>query len=166
VVLIFVAAVVAALVLTAGDEPTPTDNGEPEQIVTDLSATRMDGKGDFDLAQLASAQTPTLLWFWAPWCSICNAEAGEIQRLAEDARGELAVVAIGGRDELANGPEFVARHGLRSPRLLFDESMSVWNAYRIPGQPGAVLLDRDGRERARWLGAFDTNLAIEAARTL
>ena len=50
--------------------------------------------------------------------------------------------------------------------LLFDESMSVWTAYRIPGQPGAVLLDRNGRERARWLGAFDTNLALEAAREL
>ena len=75
-------------------------------------------------------------------------------------------MAIGGRDDLANGPDFVARHGLRSPTLLFDESMSVWNAYRIPAQPGAVLLDRDGRERARWLGAFDTNLALEAAHAL
>jgi hypothetical protein len=72
----------------------------------------------------------------------------------------------GGRDELANGPAFAARHGLTAPTLLFDESMRVWEHYRIPGQPGAVLLDTEGRERGRWLGAFDPDLAVEAAQDL
>ena len=76
------------------------------------------------------------------------------------------MVAIGGRDDAANGPAFVASHGLRTPTLLFDESMAAWEAYRIPGQPGAVLLDRGGRERARWLGAFNTREALNAARAL
>ena len=100
------------------------------------------------------------MWFWAPWCEICNHEAPAIERLAADARGELSVVAIGGRDRAANGPAFVARHGLRTPTLLFDESMASWEAYRIVGQPGAVLLDRRGRERGRWSGALDTRLAL------
>lgn len=165
-VLILGVAVVVALVLTAADDSTRTVDGQAEPAAPALSATRMDGGGEFDLARLASSKTPTLLWFWAPWCEICNNEAPAIQQLAETARGELAVVAIGGRDDLANGPAFVERHGLRTPTLLFDQSMVVWRSYRIPGQPGAVLLDRSGRERARWLGAFDTNLALEAARTL
>ena len=68
--------------------------------------------------------------------------------------------------DLANGPGFVSRHGLTAPTLLFDESMQVWEHYRIPGQPGAVLLDTEGRERGRWIGAFDPNLAVEAAQKL
>ena len=76
------------------------------------------------------------------------------------------MIAIGGRDQAANGPAFVARHGLHTPTLLFDESMASWEAYRIVGQPGAVLLDRRGRERGRWSGAFDTRLALDAARAL
>lgn len=44
--------------------------------------------------------------------------------------------------------------------------MRVWEHYRIPGQPGAVLLDTEGRERGRWLGAFDPDLAVEAAQDL
>jgi hypothetical protein len=107
--LLFVAVVAGALMLTAGEEPTRTDPIAPEATASSLTATRMDGNGEFDLAQLASAETPT---------------------------------------------------------LLFDESMSVWTAYKIPAQPGAVLLDRSGRERARWRGAFDTNPALEAAREL
>ncbi len=157
--LLFVALVAGALALTARDE-------DPETAVPALTVTRMDGGGAYELAQLASAETPTLLWFWAPWCTVCNGEAPEIQRLATQTRGELSIVAIGGRDQLDNAPAFVDRHGMTAPTLLFDESMQVWEHYRIPGQPGAILLDREGRERERWLGAFDTKLAVEAARAL
>jgi hypothetical protein len=76
------------------------------------------------------------------------------------------VIAIGGRDRAANGPAFVARHKLRTPTVLFDEPMAAWDAYGIPGQPAAVLLDRDGHERGRWLGAFDTREVLAAARDL
>ena len=154
--LVLVVVVVAALALTAGggdSEPSP---------VPDLNLPRLDGGDAFELASLADAEQPTLLWFWAPWCSVCNGEAPEIERLAAD----LNVVAIGGRDDAANGPAFVERHGLRTPTVLFDESMASWEHYAIPGQPGAVLLDTAGVERARWHGAFDTQLALDAARAL
>src|SRR4051812_20436988 len=58
--LAFVAIVAAALVLTA----TGGSGDEREATVPALAVTRMDGKGEFDLAQLASSETPTLLWFW------------------------------------------------------------------------------------------------------
>lgn len=76
------------------------------------------------------------------------------------------MVAIGGRDKAANGAAFVTRHELTTPTMLFDEAMRVWNAYRIVGQPAAVLLDRSGRERGRWLGTFDTAEVLDAARAL
>jgi thiol-disulfide isomerase/thioredoxin len=160
--LVFVALVVGALVLTRGGGT----GDKPEAAPPALTVTRIDGSGEVALAQAASAEMPTLLWFFAPWCPVCDGEAPKIQQLAEQARGKLEVVAIGGRDELANAPEFAARHGLATPTMLFDESMQVWEHYRIPGQPAAVLLDRTGRERQRWLGPFDPNLALEAAETL
>jgi thiol-disulfide isomerase/thioredoxin len=147
-------------VTTGGDADAP---GRPPP---DVAVARLDGSGDFALSRLAEAETPTLLWFWAPWCEVCNHEAPEIERLAADARGELTVVAIGGRDDAANGPAFVKRHELRTPTIVFDEPMAVWEAYAIPGQPAGVLLDREGRERARWLGAFDPADVAAAARSL
>ncbi len=164
--LLLVVVVGLALVLTRGSGPPTGDADTPGPVVPELSVPRLDGDGAFALSQLASSDTPTLLWFWAPWCPICNEEAPAIERLAADAGSELAVIAIGGRDDAANGPEFVARNGLQTPTMLFDESMASWEAYRIVGQPGAVLLDRDGRERGRWAGAFDTSLALDAARAL
>ena len=164
--LVLAVIVVVALVATVGGDGTTGDPDRAGPAVPRLSVPRLDDGGDFDLATLASSDSPTLLWFWAPWCEVCNQEAASIERLAVDGRDDLAVVAIGGRDDAANGPAFVASHGLRTPTLLFDESMAAWEAYRIPGQPGAVLLDRGGRERARWLGAFNTREALNAARAL
>jgi thiol-disulfide isomerase/thioredoxin len=154
--LVLACLVVATLALTAG-----SDDASPSRV-PDLELVRLDGGEPFALASLAGGDAPTLLWFWAPWCSVCNAEAPKIERLAR----ELDVVAIGGRDDVANGPAFVERHALRTPTMLFDESMASWQHYAIPGQPGAILLDTDGVERGRWHGAFDPQLALDAARAL
>jgi thiol-disulfide isomerase/thioredoxin len=150
-----------ALVLTSGGDGEP-----PSRPLPDLTVARLDGGGEVALSRLAATETPTLLWFWAPWCEVCNHEAPAIERLAADTRDELAVVAIGGRDDAANGPAFVERHRLRTPAIVFDEPMAVWEAYAIPGQPAGVLLDREGRERARWLGAFEPADVTAAARAL
>ena len=164
--LIVLAAVGVALVLTSGPGPTTGDADSAGPAVPKLAIARLDGDGTFALGELADARQPTLLWFWAPWCEVCNREAPAIERLATDADGELRVVAIGGRDKARNGPEFVTRHRLRTPTLLFDEPMAAWSTYGIPGQPAGVLLDRSGHERRRWLGAFDTAEVLETARSL
>ena len=154
--LVLVALVAAALFVTTrgADEPA----SEPPAAST-LAVARLDGAGE---VRLVSRGEPTLLWFWAPWCSVCGSEAPQVQALAEDVR----VIAIGGRDKAENGPAFVERHGLTAPTVAFDEAMTVWTRYEIPAQPGAVLLDRDGVERGRWLGPFDPDEVRARAQAL
>ena len=164
--LVLVVIVVAALALTAGGGRETGSADAPGPVVPDLAIPRLAGGGDYALGRLADARAPTLLWFWAPWCEVCNGEAPKIERMAAEAGDELTVVAIGGRDKAANGPGFVERHDMRTPTVLFDEAMDAWGAYAIPGQPAGILLDRSGRERGRWLGAFDTAEVLAAARDL
>ena len=154
------------LALTAGGGDATGDKETPGPPVPDVAIERIDGSGTFALTELARAPKPTLLWFWAPWCEVCNAEAPTIEQMAGDASDELRVIAIGGRGDASAGREFVERHSLRTPLVLFDEPMDSWTAYRIPGQPGAVLLDRNGRERGRWLGVFEPADVLAAAREL
>jgi thiol-disulfide isomerase/thioredoxin len=164
--LVVVAAIGIGIGLVGEGKRPTRDPASPGPLVPQLSVALLSGDGAFDLGQLAHARSPTLLWFWAPWRGVCSHEAAAIERLAGQGRGELTVVAIGGRDKAAAGREFTARHSLRSPTVLFDEPMAAWEAYRIPGQPAAVLLDRSGRERARWLGAFEPADVLNAARAL
>jgi thiol-disulfide isomerase/thioredoxin len=164
--LVFVVVIVAVVALTAGGGRETGAADSPGPPVPDLAIPRLDGSGDFALGRLTTAETPTLLWFWAPWCEVCNHEAPAIERMAAEAGDQLAVIAIGGRDDAANGPAFVNRHRLRTPTVLFDEAMEAWGAYAIPGQPAGILLDRSGHERGRWLGAFETAEVLAAAREL
>ncbi len=70
--LVLVAAVGITLALTAGGGRSTGDADRPGPAGPDLSVARLDRSGDFALSQLAAAKTPTLLWFWAPWCEVCN----------------------------------------------------------------------------------------------
>jgi thiol-disulfide isomerase/thioredoxin len=155
---------IASLVLIAVLTLAACGAKEDEPQVPRMSVERLDGNGQFALARLESSSSPTLLWFWAPWCEYCNAEAPSIERLAADGRGELEVVAIGGDDDPERGVEFAALHRLRTPTLLFDEKTASFDAYRIRSIPTAVLLDEDGREVKRWHGGFDPAEALDAAR--
>ncbi len=165
---LLVAAVAVAVAAATGGEADRETGAAATAgpVVPDVSVAHLDGGATFALADLERAAKPTLLWFWAPWCVVCNGEAPKIERLAAQAGDELRVIAIGGRARASDGRPFVAHHGLRSPLVLFDEPMAAWSAYAIPGQPAAVLLDRNGRERRRWLGAFDTAQALGAAQRL
>jgi thiol-disulfide isomerase/thioredoxin len=154
------------VILTARDGDATGDRDAPGPPVPDVEIERIDGSGTFALAELAGAATPTLLWFWAPWCEVCNGEAPAIEQMAAESQDVLRVIAIGGRGDASAGREFVERHSLRTPLVLFDEPMKAWNAYRIPAQPGAVLLDRNGRERGRLPGVFEPADVIAAARQL
>lgn len=155
-----VAVIAAALLLTTRGDDEPQAASVPR-----INVIHLDGSAEFALADLAAAKTPTLLWFWAPWCPICASEAPAVEELAAQNK-DLRVVAIGGRDKIANGPDFVERFGVRTPTILFDEPMAVWNHYNIPGQPAAILLDREGHERGRWLGPFSNDEVLAAARAL
>jgi thiol-disulfide isomerase/thioredoxin len=157
--LLLVAAIAVALVLTTRGDDEPAEASVPR-----LNVAHLDGGAEFALAELADAPKPTLLWFWAPWCPVCAGEAPAIEQLAHS--DELRVIAIGGRDKAANGPAFVERYGVKTPTILFDEPMAVWNHYKVPGQPAAILLDREGRERGRWLGPFSNEVVLGAVRDL
>jgi uncharacterized RDD family membrane protein YckC len=75
--LLLAAIVGAALLVTAfGADGGATGNAEtPGKAVPALSVARLDGGEEFALGGLASAQTPSMLWFWAPWCEVCNHQA-------------------------------------------------------------------------------------------
>lgn len=136
------------------------------QRLPDLSVTALNGGGDVRLSSLAPATTPVLVWFWAPTCVTCNAEAPSVERFTRAHAGELAVVGLGAKDSLDQAEEFVDRYGLTTPRMLYDASFASWKHFGMDGQPAAILFDRDGVARERWFGPFDEDEVLAKARTL
>ncbi|MCT7353520.1 redoxin family protein [Streptomyces sp. 15-116A] len=128
--------------------PAPSGGGEsgaagaevPEALR--FTATTVDGK-PFDARTLAGK--PTVLWFWAPWCPKCKAQAAETAKVAADYAGKAHVVGVAGLDKNAAMKDFVSETGTDGFPHLSDEKGEVWQQFRVTEQSRYVILDKDGR---------------------
>jgi thiol-disulfide isomerase/thioredoxin len=125
----------------AGEEAGKKPAAVPEQL--DFTATTLDGKR-FDGSTLAGK--PVALWFWAPWCPLCRAEAPTVTKLAKAHGDQVGIVGVAGLDKLEPMRGFVADTGVRGVPHLADEEGAVWRRFAITTQSSWVMLDADGRE--------------------
>ena len=82
--------------------------------------------------------------FWATWCPPCKKEMLDIERLSQEKKGQLIVLAInidGGNDMGVR--EFVRARKLTYP-ILVDKNDEVANQYHILSIPTTYFVNRDG----------------------
>ncbi|MCI4042419.1 redoxin domain-containing protein [Streptomyces sp. TRM75563] len=107
-----------------------------------FTATTVDGK-PFDGSTLAGK--PTVLWFWAPWCPKCKAQAAATAKAAADHAGKANVVGVAGLDTNEAMRAFVADTGTDGFPQLSDEKGELWKRFEVTEQSRYVILDRDGK---------------------
>jgi peroxiredoxin len=100
-----------------------------------------------------------LLNFWASWCTPCQEELPELQKIHQKyhERG-FDVVGINIDKQQANAAKFVQRFGLTFPVLLDPESSTI-QEYRGNAMPISYLLDQQGRVRHVFFGYNPAKLA-------
>ena len=125
---------------SAGSSSTPAP-AVPE--VLKFSGTTLDGKA-FDGATLAAK--PTVLWFWAPWCPKCRAQAAETAKVAEDYRGRANVVGVAGLDQVDAMRGFVTDQKVDGFPHLSDEEGAIWKRFEVTEQSTYVILDAGGNK--------------------
>ncbi|UFN47733.1 TlpA family protein disulfide reductase [Roseomonas sp. OT10] len=106
-----------------------------------------------------------VLNLWATWCPPCVAEMPALDRLQAMLQAEgIVVVPLssdrGGRAQVA---PFYAARGLKHLGMWLDPRGAVGRALGVRGLPTTLVLDRQGRERARLEGAADWDSAPLAA---
>jgi peroxiredoxin len=105
-----------------------------------------------------------VLYFFAPWCSVCNLASKNIVALRE-ARGEddVAIVAVGlGWNRRSEVEEFASEHHLNVPVLLGNDE--VLRDYNIGAFPTIYVLDERGVVQDRLVG-YTTEIGLRL-RTL
>jgi len=113
-------------------------------------------------ADLRPGTTPLLLWFWAPHCPACAAEAPDVVDFAAAHRGRIDVVGIGTQDDPQMAREFVERHQVPFT-MLCDQGFDSWTPFGVRAQPAFVLLDAEGRSLGGWLGDLPEAEVVELA---
>ncbi len=112
-----------------------------EAKVLTLRSTTLDG-ATFDFASISGR--PTVLWFWAPWCTICRAEAPEIAKVAAQVSDDVTFIGIPGRGEQGEMKQFVADTGVGGFEHVVDADGRIWNEFGVVSQPSFAFIDAAG----------------------
>lgn len=121
-----------------------------------LEGIRTDGK-HVKLGASGTAGKTTLVVFWATWCKVCRAEAGNIESVAADWPVITVAMHSGNIDEVR---AYLAARGLRTPALEDDDSI-VSKAWAVRVVPAHFIVDGAGNIRFCVVG-YTTTLGLRA----
>jgi len=140
---------------SGSDDVTPAASAERADLA--FSGETLDG-ATFEGEQLAGK--PAVLWFWAPWCPTCRAQAAGVSALAGRYAGEVNVVGVGGLAGVADIRDFAAK--VSGPTHLIDPDGAVWRHFGVTAQSVYVVIDAEGAVVAEGY-LEDEDLADEVA---
>ena len=122
--------------------PTPAaaQTAGPISPQLQFAAKTVDG-ADFSGQSLAGK--PAVLWFWAPWCPVCQGEAPGVAKIAH-ANAGVTFVGVAAQDQVPAMREFVAKYDLGFFTQLADLDASVWQRFGVTVQPAFAFIGRDG----------------------
>ncbi len=90
------------------------------------------------------AGEPVVLWFWAPWCTICRVEGPDVAAVAAELEGDVTFLGVPGRGETADMAAFVQDTGTGGLQHLIDADGSLWSRFRVVSQPSFAFVAPDG----------------------
>ena len=122
---------------TAGGEGADTAAAGTADL--SFSASTLEGEA-FEGASLEG--TPTVLWFWAPWCPTCRGQISTVSGLGQEYDGRVNVVGVGGLDT-QGAIEGLAGEIDHVTHLVDDEG-EVWKHFGVTAQSTYVVIDADG----------------------
>jgi thiol-disulfide isomerase/thioredoxin len=103
---------------------------------------------------------------WATWCVPCVAEMPALAGLAKTlAPDDIAVLPLSSdRGGAAVVRKFYKAHEIGSLPVLLDPKGAAARAWGVRGIPTTIIVDKQGRERARLEGAADWATPAAAAK--
>ncbi|GHB75434.1 hypothetical protein GCM10008107_26290 [Psychrosphaera saromensis] len=138
-----------------------------------LLSTSGDTKApDFELLDTNGNQTslaslsdkPTLLFFWAPWCSVCKFTMPNLQDFHETHSDQFNVVSVAlsfqNPDEIIN---FIHENDYQFPTLLGNDALA--KEYKIQGYPTYYVIDTKGVVVSKSMG-YSTEIGMLLRSTI
>jgi thiol-disulfide isomerase/thioredoxin len=158
--------VVAVVALAVRSTSNSAQSGDVSAVAFDLP--RLNGHGRVRLASLAGR--PTVVNFFASWCTACNAELPDFRRAANASRGEMNFVFVNS-NESGDWHPMAERNGILGLSLAKDINGTDGNGlYRSVGGTGGMPItafyDARGRLVDRSYGALTGGLLDQKLQQL
>ena len=155
-----------ALALSSGSgwaqrtAPSPAGSLTPHATPLALPAFRIASGQGRVLASSDMAGRVTVLNIWATWCGPCLRELPALDRLQQDLGDNVRVLAVS-QDEAGDKAvrPYLARLGASPLEVHYDTKAELASSFRARVLPVTVVIDKNGRERARYVGELDWSAA-------
>lgn len=147
------------------DSAEPSVSTEPAVVATPLpafSSTTLEGQS---VTQADYEGKPTIMWFWAPWCSVCRGEAPTLSKVASELDGTVDVVGVAALGSVDEMKTFVSDTGIENFSQLADPDAEVWSVFGVASQPAFAFINADGSIEVVQ-GSLDEAEILERAATL
>ena len=115
------------------------------------------GGGSFDGRTLAGRNT--VLWFWAPWCTVCARSAAGVREAAAMTPGVTFVGVAGLSSDSDAMKAFVQRHGVADLTHLADTGGDLYTRFAVRQQHTFVLVGADGKVSSHPAYGHDIDVA-------
>ena len=110
-----------------------------------------------DNIAISANKKQTILYFFAPWCHVCEVSIGNLQTFYQQ-NEQVDVIAIAldyvNQTEIEN---YAAKHQLTFPVSLGNEAIK--QAFKISGYPSYYVLDTTNKVIARSIG-YSTEMGL------
>lgn len=129
-----------------GAEPADAGDSTADAATGTNELLSFDGElvsgGTFSGADLAGRDA--VLWFWAPWCTVCRAEAPDVVEVAAAFGDDVPIIGVASRGPLEDMEAFVAETGTGGFEHLADVDGSIWQSFGVVSQPSFAFIDDSG----------------------
>ena len=123
---------------------------QPVRYLTSLQLPAVGGK----VQELNLSAAPTLIHFWATWCSSCVEELPWLNSFARQ-HPEINFVLIAVNDQEQAVIKFLKKYHLTNLTVLLDLQGEFSARFCMEKLPESYLLDGKGNYRYKWSGAVD-----------
>ena len=98
-----------------------------------------------------------ILNFWATWCSPCKKEMPYLDTLQSINKLEnLKIFPINvGKEKIEKAEKFFLELKIKNLDIYFDDTVKLPNLFSLRGIPTSVIINKNGEEFARIMGALD-----------
>jgi len=107
----------------------------------------LEGGGTFDLAKARGKVV--FLDFWASWCEPCKMSIPLIEQY-KAAHPQALVYSVDAGETESVAARYAQRAKMR--RVAFDPNMKAADAFGVDVFPTMIVIGRDGKEHAKWIG--------------
>ena len=129
-----------------------------------LPATRLKCLGDGPPVRLSDLRgTPTVVYFWAAWCTECRVEMPFFRTAMARTTGSVRFLGVHAWAERGFGLQSVGDFGVPFPSLDGGDGNEVPASVRVTAPPTTLFVDARGKVVGRQIGVFHSEQQLAEA---